>query len=233
MRIDHIPRAPVRWAEAHRIIRSIHPPVDLFEDLADPEDWEALASAEAKTNPRVRDAFGNLGLVPVERRVAGPGATYLMAPFVHVSPDRPGRFTDGTYGVFSAGDSEEVAIREVAFHHARMMKATDEPPGWTSQFRRLVGPLDAELHDVSGLPAVCDPDDWTSGQQVGRALRAAGSDGVLYPSARCPGGWCVGLFWPDVMRAPPVQASHYDFHYDGRVVDRIRRLDDGQILALV
>ena len=83
--IDNIPATQVVWPQAHRIIRTIHPPIDLFEDLADPADWEALASAEAKTNPRVMDQIGNLGLVPVERRVGGDGASFLMAPFVSMS----------------------------------------------------------------------------------------------------------------------------------------------------
>ena len=228
-----MPAVSVSWPQAHRIIRTVFPPIDLFEDLADPADWEALASAEAKTNPRVMDQIGDLGLVPIERRVGGEGASFLMAPFVHVSKDRPGRFTDGSYGVYSAGDSEEVAIREVAYHHARFMKSTDEEPGWTSQFRCLVGSLNAELHDVFGIPDICDPDDWTAGQDVGRQLRTAGSDGVLYPSVRSPGGNCVGLFWPDVVGRPLSQASHYDFHYDGDIVDRVRRHDDRQILSLV
>ena len=38
-------RRRVRWKQAYRIIRSIYPPVDLFEDIADPRDWEALADA--------------------------------------------------------------------------------------------------------------------------------------------------------------------------------------------
>src|SRR5690606_25173042 len=144
---EAIPVDRVCWANAYRIIRSIHPPIDLFEDIADPRDWEVLASAESKTNPRIRDHIGKLDLVPPERRVSGPGASYLMAPFVHVSPDRPGRFTDGSYGVYSGGDREEVALREVAYHHARAMAASREEPGWTSQFRLLVNRLDLDLHD--------------------------------------------------------------------------------------
>ena len=38
----------VEWPQTYRIIRSIHPPIELFEDIADPRDWEALASAERK-----------------------------------------------------------------------------------------------------------------------------------------------------------------------------------------
>src|SRR5690606_34761872 len=107
--------------------------------IAEPRDWEALASAESKTNPRLAEPVGRLDLVPVERRVSGMGASYVMAPFVHCSTDRPGRFTDGNYGVYSAGDSAEVAIQEVAFHQGRLMRATGEGPGWHSQFRMLIG----------------------------------------------------------------------------------------------
>jgi site-specific DNA recombinase len=37
--------------------------------------------------------IGNLDLIPVERRVGSNGASYLMAPFAHVSMDRPSRFS--------------------------------------------------------------------------------------------------------------------------------------------
>ncbi len=225
------PLAQVRWDRTFRLIRSIYPPIDLFEDIADPADWEALASAEAKTNPRVFATIGALALVPPERRVAGPGASWLMAPFVHVSADRPGRFTDGRHGVYSAGDSEEVALREVAYHHARFMAATDEPEGWTAQFRMLLGEVDAALHDVSGYPEMLDPDDYTAPQALAAELRAAGSNGVLYPSVRAPGGLCIGIFWPDVI-AIPLQGDHYEMHWDGARIDRVRNASQARIYAL-
>jgi len=223
--------AHVAWPRAFRLIRSIHPPIDLFEDIADPRDWEALASAESKTNPRLWEHLGRLDLVPPERRVSGPGASYLMAPFVHVSRDRPGRFTDGSFGIYSAGNAEEVAIREVAHHHARAMRASREAPGWTSQFRMLVNRLDLDLHDARPLDAVHDPDDYSSSQPLGRALRDAGSNGIVYRSVRCPGGECAAIFWPDLMPAP-VQADHFDFHWDGAKVDRIRNCGSGAIFGL-
>ena len=55
-----VPVRRVIWPRSVRIIRSIYPPIDLFEDIADPADWEALASAEAKFNPRIRDSVGDL-----------------------------------------------------------------------------------------------------------------------------------------------------------------------------
>ena len=61
--------AEIKWAGAVRIMRSVHPPIDQFEDIADPADWPLLIAAEQKTNPRIIETIGNLDLVPVERRV--------------------------------------------------------------------------------------------------------------------------------------------------------------------
>ncbi len=133
-----IPVSRVEWKGAVRIIRSAFPPIDLFEDIADPADWPLLISAEQKTNPRIMATIGNLDLVPVDRRVGGNGASYLMAPFTHVSTDRPSRFTDGSYGVLYVGDRFETALFETIHHHARFMARTKEAPGWTSQFREIV-----------------------------------------------------------------------------------------------
>ena len=218
--IGATPLIHVEWDRAFRLIRSIHPPIDLFEDIADPRDWEALASVESKTNPRLMENMGRLDLVPPERRVNGPGASLAMAPFVHVSPDRPGRFTAGQYGVYSAGDSEEVALREVAYHQARLMRSTGEGPGWHSQFRMLVGAVDRVFADLRGRDDCHDPDDWRVPQALAADLRGAGADGVHYRSVRCPGGLCIGAFWPDAVGLPR-QADHYEMHWDGQQVDRV------------
>lgn len=222
---------PVRWEQTWRIIRSIYPPVDLFEDIADPRDWEALVAVEAKTNPRIRNEVGDLGKVPPERRVSGPGASLVMAPFVHCSPLRPGRFTDGSYGLYYAGDREQVALAETIHHHARFMAATDEGPGWTSDFRALIGRIDRHLHNVNAIPGARDPADYTASQAIAAQLRGAGSDGLIWDSVRMNGGCCIGVFWPDVIPIP-VQGAHYCYHWNGEEVDFVKRYDTGTVFAV-
>jgi len=56
----------------------------------------------------IRLEIGDLGKVTAARRVSGPGASFVMAPFVHCSTLRPGRFSDGSYGLYYAGDSEDL-----------------------------------------------------------------------------------------------------------------------------
>ena len=225
--------ADVAWRGAVRIIRSAWPPIDLFEDIADPADWPLLIAAEQKTNPRLMETIGNLDLVPETRRVAGPGASYLMAPFTHVSPDRPSRFSAGAFGVLYVADRFEVALAETIHHHARFMAATAQAPGWTSQFREIVLDVRGSLHDLrsGSTEAALDPDDYTVSQALGGQLRASGSEGVVYPSVRHAGGTCVGLFYPD-LAANPVQGRHLDYHWDGSRVDLFRVPATGEVFRI-
>ncbi|MEX1147132.1 MAG: RES family NAD+ phosphorylase [Sphingomonadales bacterium] len=226
----------VNWRGAVRIIRSLYPPVDLFEDIADPADWPLLISAEQKTNPRLMENIGNLDLVPEERRVGGTGASYLMAPFTHVSQDRSSRFSNGGYGVLYAGNTLDVALLETIYRHGIFMSQTNQPPGWTSQFREIVLDVGGKVHDLRGgnpnHARFLDPDDYSASQTLGAALRASGSDGVVYPSVRCRDGECVGLFYPD-LAANPVQRRHLDYHWDGNRVDHYRDLSSRQVYRLV
>lgn len=220
-----IPVSVVEWRGAVRIIRSLFPPIDLFEDIADPADWPLLVSAEQKTNPRLMETIGNLDLVPEERRVGGPGASYLMAPFTHTSPDRPSRFSDGRFGVLYVGDRFEVALMETIHHHAKFMKATNEPEGWTSQFREIILDVKAQLHDLRGpdpnYRPLFAPDDYAASQSLGFALRTADSGGLVFPSVRHPEGECAALFYPD-LASDPRQGRHLDYHWDGERVDYVR-----------
>ena len=227
-----VPVRDVIWPRSVRIIRSIYPLIDLFEDIAYPADWEALASAEAKFNPRIRDSIGYLAKVPVAHRVTGPGASWVMAPFVHCSPLRPGRFSDGTFGLYYAGDSTEVAVAETIHHHTKTMLATAEAPGWTSQFRELIGSVNADLDDVSGLDDLLHPDDYAASQVFGAQRRAAGSNGITWPSVRYPDGNSIAAFWPDVVPIP-TQGGHFGYHWNGIAVDYVKRLDTGAIMHVL
>jgi hypothetical protein len=203
----------VRWTISHRIIRTIYPPVDLFEDVADPADWELLVSAEAKTTPRIRDVVGNLALVPIARRVSGPGASLAMAAFTHVSCDRPSRFSVGLYGVWYCGDRFEVALAETAYHFERFMRATAEPAG-EADYRELNCAVHGQVTGCSD-PAVLAPDNWSAGQRLGENVRSNGDDGVHYPSVRYPAGSSLALFWPDCIELPVTQAHQLRYSWDG------------------
>lgn len=202
----------LRWRPGYRIIRTIYPPVDLFEDVADPADWELLVSAEAKLNPRIRDEVGNLALVPVPRRINGATASIAMGAFTHVSVDRQSRFSDGRYGAWYCGDRFEVALAETAHHFQRFMSATSEPAG-DADYRLLTCPVVAS---VEIAPDDClGESDWMAGQRFGRETRAKDLDGVVYRSVRYPAGMAAAIFWPNCLNLPITQDQQLRYRWDG------------------
>lgn len=217
------PLTRVRWAQATRIIASRFPPIDLYERVSDdPADWEALIKAEMLVNPRLRDAVGDIALVPPEERVSGPGATWVMASFTHLNP-KGSRFSDGSYGVYYAAADLATAIAETAYHFGRFAADSGDGPR-REDMRVLVGRVDAEFHDVAALDAerrarILHPSDYAEARAFGAALRAEGSNGVVYPSVRRAGGACIGAFRPKAVGAP-VQERHLQYHWDGIAVRR-------------
>jgi len=227
----------VAWPKTHRLVMSHFPPIDLFDDLADPRDWEVLAVAQSRTNPRIYEEIGDLSLVPVERRLSGEGASWVMAAFTHISTDRTSRFSDGTFGVYYAGDSLETALREHTFHLSRFYRDAATEPGWISEVRQLVGTVDTDLVDLRGpgFASLLDPDiaRYPLPQSFALEQKALERNGIVYPSLRHDGGECIAIFYPDAV-SPPVQADHYRYHWNGDRVDFAQQLSgDREILELV
>ncbi|HEX9106300.1 MAG TPA: RES family NAD+ phosphorylase [Longimicrobiales bacterium] len=195
------PLRVLRWEPCFRIVPSRFPPIDLFERVAPPQDWEALIELESMTNDRLRDEVGQIQLVPPAERVSGPGAGYVMAAFTHIAPGG-GRFNDPTFGAYYTSRTLETAVWETRYHRARFLRATAEPP-LELDMRVLEARLAGEYHDLRGLqeqwPAVYDPADYSAGQALARRLRAAGSDGVAYDSVRQSGGECAAVFRPRLL----------------------------------
>lgn len=213
----------LEWRQAWRVISSRYPPIKLFERLtADPAVWEALIALEQLVNPRVRDEIGEIALVPPEERVSGPGASYVMAAFTHINP-RGSRFSDGSFGVYYAAAALETAIAETVFHFERFARDSADPPR-SEDMRVLVGAVADEFEDVAALPAaeklaILAPDSYAAAQGYAKQIRAAGANGVAYPSVRHEGGQCIGAFRPRAVGMPH-QERHLKYRWNGERVDR-------------
>jgi hypothetical protein len=218
------PRRKLAWDKTYRIIPSRYPPIDLFERIGDPSDWETLAAIEGMTNDRLRDQVGTISVVPVAERISGPGASPIMAAFTHTG--FPSRFTDGSYGVYYASDRLEGSLREVAYHQARFLARTHEPRA-RLELRTYVGSVSAQLHDVrGGWPAVHAPHSHAASQKLGATLRAAGADGVVYDAVRMKGASNLAAFRPRAVASPvagrahTLQGPHFLLNWDGARIDR-------------
>ena len=217
-----IPVNAISWHPCYRIIPSRFPPINLFEEVADPADLEAVFEIEAMTNDRLREEAGDLSLVPEEDRVSGPGSSPIMAAFTHLNPDGD-RFTDGSYGVFYAANSIETSIAETKHHRAKFMLATKEP-AQELDMRVYAVDLDANLHDVRDMrethAAYYHPQKYAVAQELGANLRKSGSDGIVYQSVRNDGGECAAVFRPRLL-SNCRQERHLCYVWDGGKIANI------------
>jgi hypothetical protein len=213
----------VAWPQAWRIIASRYPPIDLFEALTpDTGVWDALMELEQLTNPRIRDEVGDIRVVPTEDRVAGPGASYVMAAFTHLNP-KGSRFSDGSFGVYYAARELETAIAET-IHHFEAFARDSGDPTRTEDMRVLVGEVDDDFDDVVALAEpqrsqVLAASSYAISHSYAVACRAAGAMGLVYPSVRRPGGECIAAFKPKAVRIPR-QERHLQYRWNGERVDR-------------
>jgi hypothetical protein len=209
----------VAWLPCHRLIASHFPTVGLYDQVAAPEDLDVVFAIEALTNPRVRQEIGQLSLVPLADRVAGPGATLIMAAFTHLNP-LGSRFSDGSWGVYYAADSLETAVAEVSHHRGAFLARTAEE-AIDIDLRWIQADLLDKLHDLRGqgasMPAVYDPARYGASQDLGRSLRSQGSTGLVFDSVRRTPGQCVAIFKPKALSNARA-AGHIGLHWDGRAI---------------
>ncbi|WP_426701468.1 RES family NAD+ phosphorylase [Rhodanobacter sp. Col0626] len=214
----------IRWTQAYRIVPSRFPPVGVYDRIADPADLDAVFAIEALTNPRLREEAGALKQVPKEHRISGPGSTPVMAAFTHLNPEGS-RFSDGTWGVFYAAHGVATAVEETVYHRERFLAATAEP-ACDIQMRCYRTSADSKLHDIrGGWTAAHDPDSYVVSVALARELHAAGSNGIVYDSARHRGGECLAAFQPDVV-ARCTQAQHLVYRWDGTRIAQVLEVNE-------
>jgi len=203
----------LRGQKQFRIIPSVYPPINFFEDLVDPSEMETLWEIESLTNERIRQETGDIFLVSSQDRVSGPGSSVVMAAFTHIH--RPTRFTDGSFGIYYASLSYETAIHETVYHREQFLRATREA-ACELTMRAYEGKMLKPLHDLRGKKyrRYHHPSDYRLSQRFGERLREHRSWGMLYNSVRHPGGECIAVLRPPAISIPR-QTAHLRYVWNG------------------
>lgn len=211
---DFPPLADVVWNRTCRLVPSRYPTVGLFDRVADPDDLPELFELEGWTNDRLSAELGLLHVIPQEEWIAGPMSSVVMAAFCH-PPAGGARFSDDTRGAWYAARTLETALAEST--HRRTRELAEIGVGDTRvQMRLYHADFDAGFHDVrgGGWAHVLDSADHQPGQELGRRLLDAGSNGVVYPSVRHHGGECLASFRPALARNVQV-GGHFEYEWRG------------------
>lgn len=212
-------RADAR-CQAYRLVNSKFPPIDLFDDVADAEEFEILYQLQALTNPRLHNETGRIELIPRSEIPFGiPGCSYATAPFTHVNP-AGSRFSDGSYGVLYLADSMETALAEVRHHQEQYWSNVEGLNFERFVFRGVSCQFnEAGLLDATSVPMsepIYDADDYTHSRQFGRLVRQGGFPGLRYHSVRNPGQHCWALLTPKRVLSI-IQTAHYEMIWNAGI----------------
>ncbi len=213
------PVVRLRWQKIYRVVAAKHPPINVFENVVAARQMEMAWHLEGLTNDRLRDASGVAPLVRPEDRVHAPGASIVMAAFTHIG--RPSRFSDGSFGVYYAARTLETAVRETAFHRARFLAATAEPPG-EIDMRAYVGRPLKPFRDVRAAKyaPLHQPEDYGPSQAFAKTHRDKGDWGIVYRSVRHPGGECLAAFKPPAVSIP-IAGAALGYVWDGQKIAKV------------
>ena len=64
---DGIPRTAVVPIKGYRLIHTKYPTIDIFDDVASPDEFDILFEIQEITNPHLANEVGNLALLPRTR----------------------------------------------------------------------------------------------------------------------------------------------------------------------
>ena len=229
--LEGFPQSRIRGT-GYRLVPSQFPPIGVFDSLSSPDDAINAMKLESLTNDRLQLPLRRARLLAKEDWLLGvPGATVVMASFLHASPDG-GRFTKGELGAWYAARSRNTAIAETVYHQTKRIKAsTGLQMHATIAMRELTHHLDARLVDVRGTsvrhPEFYDADSYEKSQPFGERARTSGASGIIYDSVRHEAGTCLVIYKPRII--PPVkQGVHLEYRWSGSETPDVLMLEQLQ-----
>jgi RES domain-containing protein len=148
----------------------------------------------------------------------------VRAAFLH-SSHFGSRFNDATRGAWYAAAELETSSAEVAYHKARRLaeivvpglpqqqpdEEVSEYDDWLADFHAAFHALEPAASYKACLQPEPVPQCYSVSQRLARTLLDQGSNGLIYPSVRQPGGHCVVCFRPALVYRPRL-AGRYELH---------------------
>ncbi|WP_234053691.1 MULTISPECIES: RES family NAD+ phosphorylase [unclassified Xanthobacter] len=176
------------------------PLVDDQDELAQLAEIEGATSGRLVAQARGRDRL------PSDELVHGvPHAHFINASFAYAKPREPMRFNPADRGAWYAALVVETCIAEVGHH---LTKALADAGDFHAvvEYGEMIASMSGTFVDLRQEPLhpCLSPDPgigYPAGNLVAEMARAAGHNGIIYPSVRHAGGTCVVALWPNVVQS--------------------------------
>jgi hypothetical protein len=190
----------IRQDDTHRLIPSAYSAQSPLARLTDRADaLDDLIELEGATNERLLGEANLLPGISIHELVFGiQYGDVVNAAFTHAHPEGS-RFNGPERGAWYAAFDLRTARQEVAFHKADELREVAWPETERFEFDDYLADFRADFHDIRGqsqFARLLKMDGYTESQRLARELLAAGSAGIVYPSARQSKGTCIVCFRP-------------------------------------
>ena len=204
---------------------AMQPLADDTDELAFLEELEGMTSArQGRGLPLPLGVAANELLTEHH----GYGWTYVNAAFCYTRSNG-NRFNGPDRGAWYAAWGEDAVLTaqsEVCWHLTQELEAVGIFENITA-YRELVSGFTTAMHDLRDLEdeIILNEDPvlaYPSSQALARQLLEIGSNGVLYPSARRTGGFCLAAFRPNLVQNIR-QGPTWTFEWQGEPAPTITR----------
>jgi len=195
----------------------------------DGDELALLAEIEGATSSRrIAEERGKAELSAEELVHGVPHARFINASFAYAKPRAPMRFNPADRGAWYAALTARTCIAEVGFHLTRALADTGDFHA-VVEYGEMLASMAGVFVDLrqASAHASLDPDPETgyrAGNAVAAAARAAGYNGIIYPSVRHAGGTCIAALWPNVVQSV-VPGAMYRLTWSGKPAYSVEALD--------
>lgn len=207
MPVDGIPVVTEAFPRTVRLVTTARLRAAVLAPLVDGDDeLDLLAEIEGATNTRlVAQDRGISGLAANELVYDVPHAHFINASFAYAKPQQPNRFNGADRGAWYAALDVATCLSEVGYHLTNALADAGDynaTVDYAEMFCSLAGEF-LDLRQVPDHPSL-DPDKaraYPLGNALAEGARAAGLNGIIYPSVRHAGGTCLVALRPAAVQS--------------------------------
>ena len=190
----------IRQDDTHRLIPHRFSDEQALARLSSSEqDLHEIIELDGATDDRLAAEQNLIPGISIHELLFGvPYAHVVNAAFAYAHP-AGGRFNGPDRGAWYAAFELETAQAEIAFHKSQELLEISWREPETFVFYDFLADFRADFHDIRrgrNYSGCLDPESYRSSQKLAMELLAAGSAGIVYPSARRSNGTCLVCFRP-------------------------------------
>lgn len=202
-----VPVTVLAYPRTIRLVSTARLRASVLEALVDGErELQDLAEIEGATSGRLQaETIGISDLSPQDLVYDVPHGHFINASFAYAKPREPNRFNGERRGAWYAALAVETCLAEVTFHMTDFLQKAGDFHA-TVDYAEMLCSVSGEFVDLREKPD--HPSlaaDKASGYRAGNALaddaRHAGTNGIIYPSVRHPGGTCLAILRPAAVQS--------------------------------